>query len=99
MSHGILFGRPAAILVDSVGSKFNGLNSNGDISRFRLLGIIDDEIQDVEKVTRIWNSKVDKSGKATPKDRILIIAPEDSRPEIFVSNEEFGWSMFGGDSN
>jgi site-specific DNA-methyltransferase (adenine-specific) len=84
---------------DSVGSKFNGLDSNGDISRFRLLGIIDDEIPDVEKVTRIWNSKVDKSGKATPKDRILIIAPEDSRPEIFVSNEEFGWSMFGGDSN
>ena len=89
----------AKMVWDSVGSKFNGLDSNGDISRFRLLGIVDDEIRDVEKVTRIWNSKVDKSGKATPKDRILIIAPEGSRPEIFVSNEEFGWNMFGGDQN
>ena len=33
----------------------------------------------------------DKSGKATPLDRILIIAPETSDPRPFISNEEVPW--------
>ena len=51
-----------------------------------------DAIQDVEKVTRIWKSDVDKSGKATPVDRILIIAHEDASIESFIGNDEVCWT-------
>jgi len=36
----------------------------------------------------------DKSGKATPVDRILIIAPESSHPTPFLSAEEMKWDPF-----
>jgi site-specific DNA-methyltransferase (adenine-specific) len=76
----------------SVGSKIEVKDCNGELSRYRLLGIIEDKIQDVEKVTRIWNSEVDKSGKATPTDRILIICHENSNPIAMLSNEKIVWS-------
>jgi len=76
----------------SVGSKIEVKDCNGELSRYRLLGIVEDKIQDVEKVTRIWNSEVDKSGKATPTDRILIICHENSNPIAMLSNEKIVWS-------
>ena len=36
----------------------------------------------------------DKSGKATPIDRILIIAPENSSPKTFMKPEELDWKPF-----
>ena len=36
----------------------------------------------------------DKSGKATPVDRILIIAPESSEPTPFLNAEEMQWNQF-----
>ena len=36
----------------------------------------------------------DKSGKATPIDRILIIAPESSSPKTFMKPEELDWKPF-----
>ena len=36
----------------------------------------------------------DKSGKATPIDRILIIAPESSSPKIFKDSQELDWAPF-----
>ena len=36
----------------------------------------------------IWNSQVDKSGKATPIDRILMICPEEAEIRAFASNNE-----------
>ena len=78
----------------SVGSKIEVKDCDGELSRYRLLGIVEDKIQDVEKVTRIWNSQVDKSGKATPRDRILIIAPENSNPMTISTNEEVVWRPF-----
>lgn len=36
----------------------------------------------------------DKSGKATPIDRILIIAPDCANPKAFISNEEVSWTPF-----
>ena len=76
---------------NSVGSEIQAEDANGVLSRYQILGIVEDSIQDVEKVTRIWNSDVDKSGKATPVDRILIIAHEDARIESFMDNEEVSW--------
>ena len=78
----------------SVGSKIQFQDANGRMARLKLLGIVEDEIKDVEKVTRIWKSDTDKSGKATPTDRILIVAHEDSEPEIVASNESVKWEMF-----
>ena len=79
---------------DSVGSRIETEDSRGKISRYRLLGIIEDKIRDVEKVTRIWNSASDKSGKATPTDRILIICHEDANPLPLLSNDEVTWEPF-----
>ena len=76
---------------ESVGSKIEVFDSNGKRMKYRLLGIIDDKIRDDEKVTKIWNSETDKSGKATPIDRILIIAPEKSVPEVFLNNRSINW--------
>ena len=77
---------------DSVGSKIETEDANGIVSRYQMLGIVEDAIQDVEKVTRIWNSDVDKSGKATPIDRILIIAHENSNVEAILGNNEIKWN-------
>ncbi len=68
------------------------LGPKGKISRYRLLGIIADDIRNDEKVTKIWNSNKDKSGKATMTDRILIIAPENSYVESFMDNNEIVWN-------
>ena len=76
----------------SVGSKIEVKDCNGNLSRYRLLGIVEDKIQDVEKVTRIWNSEVDKSGKATPTDRILMICHENSNPTSLIPNEKIDWN-------
>ena len=59
--------------------------------RYRLLGIVADKIRDDEKVTKIWNTIEDKSGKATPIDRILMLAPIDSDVKIFADNESITW--------
>jgi hypothetical protein len=37
----------------------------------------------------------DKSGKATPTDRILIIAPETANPRSLASNKSLKWQPFG----
>jgi hypothetical protein len=37
----------------------------------------------------------DKTGKATPTDRILIIAPETSNPRSLASNNSLKWQPFG----
>jgi len=34
----------------------------------------------------------DKSGKATPLDRILILAPESSNPSALVKNSDLQWN-------
>ena len=77
---------------NSVGSKIEAKDANGNLSRYQILGIVEDSIEDVEKVTRIWKSDIDKSGKATQVDRILIIAHEDARVESIVDNENVPWA-------
>ena len=79
---------------DEVGSKIEVLDAKDVPIRYRLLGIVADEIRSDEKVTKIWNSDEDKSGKATPIDRILIIAPEHSIPEILLNNSSINWKAF-----
>ena len=76
----------------TVGSKIEVLDSRGGVQKYRLLGIVSDEIRDEEKVTKIWNSQTDKSGKATLRDRILIMCPEGSKPKSFSSNDEIVWN-------
>jgi len=82
----------AQIVWDSVGSEIVSEDAEGNQSKYRLLGIVVDEIQEVEKVTRIWKSEVDKSGKATPRDRILIISHEKANPTPFLSNDSVTWN-------
>jgi len=77
---------------ESVGQKIKIKNIDGSISKYKLLGIIEDKIRDEEKVTKIWKGKMDKSGKATPLDRILIIAPVDSNPTIYKKNKDILWN-------
>ena len=48
---------------------------------------------DLELRLRIEKTN-DKSGKATPIDRILIIAPESSKPKSLLDVEEISWSPF-----
>ena len=50
--------------------------------------IHDTEIRIVEDKTN------DKSGKASPVDRILIIAPESASPESILSPDEISWEPF-----
>ena len=76
---------------DEVGSKMEVESVDGSILKYRLIGIVSDEIPDDEKVTKIWNSDTDKSGKATPVDRILMICPETSAPDIFIKNRDISW--------
>ena len=64
---------------------------DGSVMRYKLLAIVEDYIPDNEKVTRIWNSTEDKSGKATPIDRILIVAPETSDPISYLDNSQIDW--------
>ena len=82
----------ATLVWDEVGSKIEIKDSNGEIQRYRLLGIIADDIRNDEKVTKIWNSDIDKSGRATLTDRILIIANENSNVEPILGNNEIKWN-------
>lgn len=81
----------AKLVWDEVGSKIELLDANGSVNKYRLLGIIADEIRSEEKVTKIWNSEIDKSGKATLTDRILIICPDKSDVEIVAKNKSINW--------
>jgi len=81
----------AKLVWDEIGSKIEVMDTKGKIQKYRLLGIIEDKIRDEEKVTKIWNSETDKSGKATTTDRILIICPINSNVEAVVSNEAIVW--------
>jgi hypothetical protein len=81
----------AKLVWDEIGSNIETLDAEGNLQRYRLLGIVSDQIRDVEKVTRIWKSNTDKSGKATLKDRILMICNEGSNPVIQSTNEEIVW--------
>ena len=81
-------GKTAEEVWRKIGSNFSGLDANGNLKKFRLLEIVEDKIPDTEKVTKLWKSTDDKSGKATPTDRILMICHEDAKPRIFKSNEE-----------
>ena len=111
---------------------------DGSTLRYRLIAILEDNIPDEQKVTKLWKTtsyrvvrldsegeeveslgevkeeaearriaddaeKVegttieviesidDKSGKATPLDRILVIAPQNSKPEPLVENGQMAW--------
>lgn len=79
---------------DEIASGMEVNDASGNALRYRLLGIISDDIKSEEKVTKIWNSEKDKSGKATPVDRIMIIAPEHSNPRIFADNTSISWRSF-----
>jgi site-specific DNA-methyltransferase (adenine-specific) len=125
---------------DEVASKIQIINSEGEPVSYRLLGIVQDDIPESEKVTKMWKTKTtktiifertevsitnlsgvveediaqsmiekwsekftqsrmegveresqfdnEKTGKATPKDRILIMCPTTcDDPEIFESND------------
>jgi len=74
---------------NEVGSKIEIKDNQGITHKYKLLGIIEDKIGDEEKVTKIWNSK---SGKATPLDRILIIAPSNSNPTVYRKNKNILWN-------
>jgi hypothetical protein len=89
----------AKLVWDKVGSQIEVRDSNGNDVKYRLLGIVADEIKDVEKVTRIWKSQTDKSGKATPVDRILIICRDGASPESFISNDEITWNPLAEDED
>ena len=75
-------------------SEVEALDANGKLAKYRLLGIFEDSIPKSSKVTRIWKSKTDKSGKATVVDRILIICHEDANPLPLLSNDEITWEPF-----
>jgi len=77
---------------DDVGSKIEVMSDSGEKMRYRLLGIVSDEIRSDEKVTKIWNSDRDKSGKATPIDRILMICPENSKICVYSKNVDIKWN-------
>ena len=81
----------AKLVWDQVGSKIEVLDANGGVQKYRLLGIIADEIREDEKVTKIWNSETDKSGKATLTDRILMICHDKSNVQIVANNESINW--------
>lgn len=114
-------------------------NEDGSLMRYQLIAIINDEIPDNQKVTKMWKTLIhhverideegtvietlisttdkqaakeclkqaqnvvgtevkirtektnDKSGKATPKDRILIIAPESAIPTSIKDDEKIDW--------
>lgn len=80
----------------SAASKVRVRDSRGHLAGYRLLQIVEDEIRDVEKVTRIWNSSTDKSGKATPIDRILLICHEDADPVIHADHDQVSYDRFTG---
>ena len=120
---------------------------DGSTLRYKLIAIVEDNIPDEQKVTKIWKTMIhravrldsegeiievigesseeekvkrmaaeaeiiedtiievrseatnDKSGKATPLDRILIIAPESANPVALLTNEEVQWkSIFENNS-
>ena len=129
----------AEMVWNQVGKKISVKDSNGVEQRYRLLDIIEDKIDDEQKVTKLWKTetiqvvrvgpegdviemigessveseaekmaleaeidqnstiqkrvelKNDKSGKATPVDRILIICPENSKPGVYLSNKGINW--------
>ena len=83
----------AKLVWNEVGSKIKIDEGDGNKLRYKLLGIIEDPIRNEEKVTRIWNSETNKSGKATPIDRIMIICRDTANPESFISNEEIRWNQ------
>jgi len=72
-------------------SEAEALDANGKLAKYRLLGIFEDSIPESSKVTRIWKSKTDKSGKATMVDRILIICHEDANPLPIIPNGQISW--------
>ena len=82
----------AKVVWEEVGSKIELIDSDNQIQRYKLLGIIVDNIDDKEKVTKLWNSDEDKSGKATLTDRILIICPESSKVNIYNDNVSIDWN-------
>ena len=82
--------------VAKISKDVEGINSNGVKSKYKILGIIDDKIEDEHKVTKIWNSddlEEDKSGKATSIDRILIMCLDscDYMNMKIKSNSEISW--------
>jgi site-specific DNA-methyltransferase (adenine-specific) len=81
----------AAEVWKRVGKHIQTADANGNLAMYKKLGIVGDKIADSEKVTRIWNSKKDKSGKATPTDRILFICHEDAEVRPILRNNEIEW--------
>ena len=82
---------------DEVGNKVQIKTEEGDLLRYKLLDIVADKIDPAEKTSKMWNSdehEIDKSGKATEVDRILMICPESSEPEALISNRKIVWNRF-----
>jgi len=82
---------------DEVGCNIQVTTEEGETLKYRLLDIVEDKIPSKEKVTKLWNSEetgIDKSGKATDVDRILMICPEHSTPEALLSNRRIVWNRF-----
>ena len=83
--------RTAEVVWTDVASNFAGVDANGNFKKFRLLEIVEDKIPDSQKVTKLWKSEDDKSGKATPTDRILILCHEDANPRILKNHKEVAY--------
>jgi hypothetical protein len=77
-----------------------GKNSN-DKPRPTKYALVHDKIPE-ERIIRhndqtefgIKKIVLDKRGKATPLDRILIIAPESSKPMAFMKAQDLDWKPF-----
>lgn len=80
----------AEIVADRATS-VSGIDCNGKANSYRILGIFDDHIADEKKVTKLWNSAEDKSGKATTVDRILIMCLETTDPMNMKINRKINW--------
>jgi site-specific DNA-methyltransferase (adenine-specific) len=81
----------AAEVWKRVGKNIQTADANGNVARYKKLGIVGDRITESEKVTRIWNSEKDKSGKATSTDRILMICHEDAEVKPILRNNQIEW--------
>ena len=78
---------------ESVASKIRVESRDGSILSYEKMGIVEDKILDTEKVTRIWkSSEGDKAGRATPVDRILLLAVKGSEVPIYLHNDEVVWN-------
>ena len=80
--------------VAEMSKSISGIDCNRKRNKLRVLGIINDHISDEKKVTKLWNSEEDRSGKATKIDRILIMCLETANHMKMRINHKFEWEPF-----